>query len=124
MQRILVIDDDEIFRDYLAVLLTRAGYQVRTLPNGSAVETAVETEPFDAIVTDLFMPLADGIETIRAVRKRAPTLPVIGVTGEVEQENDPCRKAMTLLGAKVVLSKPIDASVLLTALREAIAASA
>jgi CheY-like chemotaxis protein len=122
MQRILVIDDDELFRDYLAALLKRAGYQVRTLPNGSAADAAVQAEPFDAVVTDLFMPLADGIETIRAVRKRVPTLPVIGVTGEVEQENDPCRKAMTVLGAKVVLSKPIDASVFLTTLREAISA--
>jgi len=124
MMKVLVIDDDEIFRDYLAALLTRAGYQVRTLPNGSTVETAVQAEPFDAVVTDLFMPIADGIETIRAVRRRSPRLPVIGVTGEVEQESDPCRKAMTVLGAKVVLSKPIDASVFLTALREAITAGA
>ncbi|HYC13912.1 MAG TPA: response regulator [Stellaceae bacterium] len=124
MQKILLIDDDEIFRDYLAALLTRAGYQVRTLPNGSAVETAVQSEPFAAVVTDLFMPMADGIETIRAVRKRVPTLPVIGVTGEVELENDPCRKAMTVLGAKAVLSKPIDASAFLSALREAIGAGA
>ena len=64
MSKILVIDDDRSFRQFLVALLERVGYEVRALSNGLGVEQVLAREPFAAVVTDLYMPGADGIETI------------------------------------------------------------
>lgn len=122
MPRVLVVDDSECFRAYLAELLKRAGYEVHELPDGRCVEAFISVVPFDAVVTDLFMPGADGIETVRTVKRVAPDLPVIGVTGHVPTSHDPCARAMTMFGAEAVLFKPLDAYAFLSILHQAIVA--
>ena len=117
MLKILVIDDDRSFRQYLVALLERAGYAVRALSNGLDVERALASEPFAAVVTDLYMPGADGIETIRKVKKQAPNLPVIGLTGEHLIENDPYQRAMRAFGADAVMAKPLNITVFLAVIR-------
>lgn len=120
MPRILVIDDDEHFRLYMEALLERAGYTVRVCWNGANVETILRGETFDAIIVDLFMPDADGIETVRAAKHVAPAIPIIGVTGAFHEPNDPYAKVMILYGAAAVLTKPLDPARLLDALERAL----
>jgi two-component system cell cycle response regulator len=115
MPRILVLDDDDLFRHYLTSLLTRAGYQVKALHNGIGVEQAMAREKFHAVVTDLYMPHSDGLETLRLVKRLSPSLPVIGITSGIP--DDPCARAMTVLGAEIVLTKPLDEAAFLAALR-------
>jgi CheY-like chemotaxis protein len=115
MPRILVLDDDDLFRHYLTALLERAGCEVRPLHNGVGVERAMARERFDAVVTDLYMPHSDGLETLRQVKRLSPSLPVIGITSGIP--DDPCVRAMTAMGAEIVLTKPLDETVLLAALR-------
>lgn len=117
MSKILVIDDDRSFRQFLVTLLERVGYDVRALSNGLSVEQVIAREAFDAVVTDLYMPGADGIETIRKVKKQAPNLPVIGLTGEQLIENDPYQRAMRAFGADAVMTKPLNTTVFLEVLR-------
>ncbi len=117
MSKILVIDDDRSFRQFLVTLLERDGYEVRALSNGLGVEQVLASEPFAAVVTDLYMPGADGIETIRKVKKQAPSLPVIGLTGEHLIENDPYQRAMRAFGADAVMIKPLNTTVFLEVLR-------
>ena len=69
------------------------------------------------MVTDLYMPSADGIETIRKVKKLAPSLPVIGLTGEHLIENDPYQRAMRAFGADAVMIRPLNTTVFLEVLR-------
>ena len=119
MSTILVLDDDDLFRHYLVTLLERAGYKVHALHNGADVRRMLERWRFDAVVTDLYMPHADGLETLRQVREVAPGLPVIGITSA--HHDDPCVRAMTVLGAELVLTKPLDEDMFLAALRRAVA---
>ena len=123
MPRVLVIDDDQHFRHYLVALLERAGYEVLSLQDGQRASAVLETSTIDAIVTDLYMPNADGIEIVGMVRQRAPSVPVIGVSGGPLRARDPCIAAMKLLGAKTVLAKPLDAAAFLAVLREALASA-
>jgi DNA-binding NtrC family response regulator len=118
--KILVIDDDDRVRQCLTALLSEAGYTVVTEPNGARVEALVEGGGFDAVVTDLYMPEADGIETIGRVRRRAPELPIIGLVGEGNGDDDPCSRAMKMFGAIDVFTKPVDRDRLLTTLARAI----
>jgi CheY-like chemotaxis protein len=108
VKTVLVIDDDPTIRGYLGNLLERGGYGVVMLPDGEHAAGLCERGQFYAVITDLYMPNSDGIETVKAVRRAAPTLPIIGITGTPRHWSDPCARAMRALGASVLLSKPID----------------
>jgi len=117
MRKILVIDNDDLFRHYLTVLLQRAGFEVRALTDGSGFLEAMNEERFDAVVTDLFMPEVDGIEVVINANRKFPGLPVIGVTAaRSDGVDNPCIAAMIRLGAVGVLRKPVDRIELLTIL--------
>ena len=117
MPNLLVIDDDEDYREYLTILLSRRGHRVRGLSTGKSLREAIAAERFDAVITDLYMPSVDGIEVVRAVKQVVPGLPVIGITGS-GGGRDACSRAMVMLGAAVVLTKPIDPTALFEALRQ------
>ncbi|HYM01747.1 MAG TPA: response regulator [Stellaceae bacterium] len=120
MNRILVVDDHEVFRSYVATLLERAGYEVFELPDGGRVGALVSETSFAAIVTDLFMPRADGLEVVRLIKSIAPSVPVIGMTGNHTSLEHTCARAMSAFGADAVLSKPLDAALLLATLQRLI----
>jgi CheY-like chemotaxis protein len=121
MPSVLVIDDSEVCRAYLRTLLERAGYDVHERANGKGVDAFIAATPVDAVITDLVMPGVDGLETIRAVKRLSPFLPVIGITGVACGCDDYHIRAMTLLGATAVLTKPLDPDALLARLGLALA---
>ena len=123
MPRVLVIDDDRDFRHYLVALLERAGYEVLSLQDSGRAKVMLAAECVDAVVTDLYMPNADGIEIVGMVRESAPRVPVIGISGSGLGGRDPCIEAMKVLGAKAVLTKPINVGAFLAELRGAIHAA-
>jgi DNA-binding NtrC family response regulator len=118
-----VIDDDKDFRHYLVALLERAGYEVLSLQDSGRTRAMLALECVDAVVTDLYMPNADGIEIVGLVRETAPMVPVIGVSGSGLGGRDPCIEAMKVLGARTVLTKPLNVIVFLAELRGAIQAA-
>jgi len=122
MPKFLAIDDDEVFRKYLATLLSRTGYEVRSLPNDSLAAAVIESEHVDAVISDLYMPNVDDLEILSYVKRRHPGIPVIGISisGESLGPSDPCSRAMTELGADAVLSKPLDDASLLAIVRGSI----
>jgi CheY-like chemotaxis protein len=120
MPRILVIDSDELFRQYLAALLRREGYRTHAPSNGAEMRWALAAGQYDAVVTELYMPDIDGIEVVRIVKSRFPTVAVVGVTGGSLGPVDPCGKAMLAFGAAAVLTKPIDTEPFLAVLRRAL----
>lgn len=124
MPKILLLDDDALFRQYLTALLKRAGYDVHAYSNGLESLKLIEVERFDAVITDLYMPHVDGIEIVCAVKRHSPSIPVIGISGGPMGSRDPCRTAMTVLGAQAMLTKPIDATAFFAVLRHAIYSTA
>jgi DNA-binding response OmpR family regulator len=79
--RILVIDDDRSIAAAIRTLLTRAGYDVFVADGGRLGIQAFEMSRFDLTMVDIFMPGMDGLETIKAFRDRASSVPIIAMSG-------------------------------------------
>ena len=110
MARILVVDDDASIRLVVRSILERHGHVVEVAKTGHRGTEAVEAFSFDLAIVDIFMPDMDGLETIRAFRKSAPTLPIIVMSGYAFRSiggppPDFFRMAM-VLGASACLRKP------------------
>jgi DNA-binding NtrC family response regulator len=123
MHKVLVIDDDALFRDSLATTLRRAGYAVTACAHARDLAALLATESFYAIVTDLYMPECDGIEVMQRVRRASLGTRVIGISGARLNIDSACFRAIKALGAAGVLEKPLDSEALLALLGEPPAAA-
>ena len=81
MIRILLAEDDESMRVYLARALERVGYGVVAVDRGTAALPLLETERFDLLLTDIVMPEMDGIELAQKAATLAPEMRVMFITG-------------------------------------------
>ena len=81
MIRILLAEDDESMRAYLARALERSGYAVTAVDRGTAALPLIETELFDLLLTDIVMPEMDGIELAQKAAAIAPEMRVMFITG-------------------------------------------
>lgn len=101
---ILVVDDEAGARELFHTILTDEGYTVTLAHNGEEALTAFKRGPFDLVVTDIKMPVMDGLQLLQEIRNTGSRADVIMVTayGEVESY----LKAMSL-GAAEYINKPI-----------------
>src|SRR6187399_3165432 len=116
-RRVLVVDDEAATRAALQGLLESQGYAVDQAANGAAaLERLVELPP-DVIVTDLDMPVMNGMQLLQALRERGYDVPVIVATSAAE-----LRSAVEAMraGATDYLTKPVDFDALLVALERAV----
>jgi len=81
MIRILLAEDDEAMRTYLARALERAGYDVVAVDCGTAALPWLETEAFDLLLSDIVMPEMDGIELAQRCAEMSPMTKVMFITG-------------------------------------------
>ncbi len=81
MARILLAEDDDIMRQFLAKALQRAGYDVEAFGNGLDALDAVSNKCYDLLLADVVMPGLDGIELARRAAKEQPGLKVMFITG-------------------------------------------
>jgi len=81
MIRILLAEDDNTMRVYLARALERSGYAVTDVDRGTSALAWLETEPFDLLLTDIVMPEMDGIELAQKAALIAPDMRVMFITG-------------------------------------------
>jgi nitrogen regulation protein NR(I) len=114
--RVLVVDDEKNITFVIQAMLEKAGYEVLSYnQSGPALESIAE-EDLDAVVTDLYMPGADGMEILDFCRKNHPELPVVMITafGTVE-----VAVAALKRGAFDFVTKPFDQAELLNVIRKA-----
>ncbi|WP_158915447.1 response regulator [Caulobacter sp. S45] len=104
MSKILLAEDDESLRRFLAKALERAGYEVCSCPDGETAVEALDDGPYDLLLTDIVMPGIDGIEVAREAAARQPGLPIMFITGFAAVALAAGGRAPE--GAKV-LSKPV-----------------
>ncbi|HEX8253444.1 MAG TPA: sigma-54 dependent transcriptional regulator [Thermoanaerobaculia bacterium] len=78
--RILIVDDEEVLRDVLDVMLRREGFEILTAASGEEALHVLETEDVDLVILDVMLPGISGIDTLRALRISNPSLPVIVIT--------------------------------------------
>mgnify|MGYP004550340727 CR=1 FL=1 len=81
MIRILLAEDDDSMRVYLARALERVGYHVTAVDRGTAAMPLLENETFDLLLTDIVMPEMDGIELAQRAGTLAPQMRVMFITG-------------------------------------------
>jgi two-component system cell cycle response regulator CpdR len=81
MIRILLAEDDNSMREYLARALERVGYAVTSVDRGTAALALIETSTFDLLLTDIVMPEMDGIELAQRAATLAPNMRVMFITG-------------------------------------------
>ncbi|MGH7957615.1 MAG: response regulator transcription factor [Opitutaceae bacterium] len=122
MARILVVDDDTLFRSTLVAALDHSGHIVLAAPDGITAAHVVKAEPVDVIVTDVHMPEQKGIEMITLLRAAKTCIPIIAMTGSYAH-TQVFQKAATLLGAERVFAKPFRMAELLDAIDELIPAA-
>ena len=79
--RLLIVDDDAVFREELSDLLKDEGHQVVTAPSTPKAIEVLEQQDFDLVFTDLKMPRQSGLDLLREVRRRWPRLLVVMITG-------------------------------------------
>jgi CheY-like chemotaxis protein len=118
LKRILVIDDDDLVRDTLIRILSRAGYEAIAAKDGREGVARFRESPPDLILTDVIMPDQDGIETIVELRQLAPAIPIIAISGGGRARAMQFLDAAHKLGADKVLSKPIKQADLVAAISE------
>ncbi len=121
-KRLLLVEDIELNREIAEVILTEAGFEVESAPDGTdAVAMVKEAEEYyyDAVLMDVQMPIMDGYEatrTIRALpRKDVKNLPIIAMTANALEED---KEAALMNGMNAHIAKPIDVDVLMEVLRQ------
>jgi CheY-like chemotaxis protein len=112
-QRILVVDDEEGMREWLATVLEGLGHQVFTAQDGVEARRLATRMALDFLITDISMPNEEGLGTIRALRKAYPGLKIIAMSGA----NPESLMDAKLLGAHAVLQKPFTSDMLLKRMR-------
>ena len=80
-KRILVIDDEPTALDLLRRILEMNGYEVLSAVNGQKGVELFQQYPCDLVITDMVMPIKDGLQTILDLRSIAPALPIIAISG-------------------------------------------
>ena len=113
---ILIVEDEEALRRGFARILENAGYHVQQAANGEQALHSLDSGDFDLVLTDIAMPELNGVELLRAVRRRDLDLPVILLTGNPSIET---ATAAVEHGALRYLVKPFDAEVLVDAVNTA-----
>ncbi|MBI1963385.1 MAG: response regulator [Candidatus Rokubacteria bacterium] len=121
MAKILVVDDEPDICEILKEMLEGDGHAVTVAGDGHAATRLLDTERVDLILTDIFMPGKDGLETIMEIRRDHPAVKIIamsggGRTGELGYLADAVR-----LGAFGSISKPFEEARVLRTVRDALA---
>jgi DNA-binding NtrC family response regulator len=104
MPTILIVDDDAVVRGLLLELLSEA-YECNT---ASTAEEAIEflnIEHYDAVVTDIAMPLLNGIGLLKRIQSKGLGTPVIVMSGKGDEQDS---QSLLKLGAFAYLTKPFD----------------
>lgn len=120
MPTVLVIDDDDIVRGLLVRALTGARYTVIEAADGEEGLAQARSRAPDVVVTDLVMPVQEGVEIIMTLRQERPRLPIIAISGGVTNSKlylDIAGK----IGARRILPKPFTPKELIQLIEQVLA---
>ncbi len=117
MKHILVIEDEPEVCEVICALLEDSGYTTVSASNGSVALDIVGQQEFDLVLTDLVMPGMEGVETMAALRRVAPKLRVIAMSG-IGSYLDMAKA----VGASMTLLKPFTRDQLVETVESVLAA--
>ncbi len=122
MKRILIIDDEEDVLLMLRQILEMAGYEVHEACNGREGVDLFHEYAFDLVITDMVMPVQDGLKTIMELSEKYPKLPVIAISGGGAVPKERYLTVAGYLGQVYTMPKPLDRLELLDTVAEMLAA--
>jgi len=117
-ERILVVDDEpNMLRLLKTILMGKTGYQVATTNNPLEVGKLLQEESYDLVITDLKMPLVDGMDLIDIIKKVDVNLPIIIITayGTTETSEEAVHR-----GAYDFITKPFRKETILITIKRAL----
>ena len=123
MSHILIIDDDSDLRAMIQEVLLAEGYRVSVAGDGELGVALQRKQPASLLITDIFMPNKEGIETIRDFRTEFPDVPIIAMSGGGRLKRQGDLFTAKELGAAVILRKPFEMTDLLRAVAEVLSGS-
>lgn len=123
VKRILLVEDDAPSGDMLGEVLTRFGYAVERAGNGTEALQRYDSQTVDLVLTDLFMPVMDGMELIAALQRRDPAVRIIAMSGGGSGKLGAVLPVAERLGAVKTLAKPFELEELRRAVAECLDAS-
>jgi DNA-binding NtrC family response regulator len=115
--KLLVVDDDDLIRNWLCAVLKPTGYEVQTASDGLNAVRRMEETRFEAVLTDYQMPRMNGMELLAVVCDRWPGTPVVMLSGMLPGNTS---QLALQQGAYAWLSKPCAADHLLETLEAAV----
>lgn len=108
MARILIVDDDDAVLATMRKTLERAGHSVTVASNGEDGLRLFRASPVDLVITDLYMPEKEGIETIQDIRAEYPKALILAVSGATTSSGEGPLVDAELFGANASLAKPFS----------------
>jgi len=120
MNKILLIDDDNHFREMFAELLKRENFEVIETNDGRNALILYETHKPDLVITDIIMPDKEGIETILDLKRNHPNAKIIAISGGGRTNAMDNLRSARLLGADQTFEKPFDNKEILKSIAELI----
>ena len=103
--KVLVVEDVDLNRQLLEIYLTELNIEVNFAENGKIAVEKAQSEDFDLILMDMQMPIMDGVQAIKILRKQGYRKPIVALTANVMKEDQ--QKCMDI-GCDDFLTKPID----------------
>jgi len=102
--RILVVDDEVALAETLEDLLAFHGYEVKIADNGMSAQSLLNENEFDLVISDIRMPIMDGMQLLQHINEKHRGTPVILISGFSDYDE----KSATEKGAIGLVSKPMD----------------
>ena len=119
MKRIIVIDDDNKGNLMVCRILEKEGYQVSTACNGAEGLKMIMKERPDLVITDLYMPEKDGLETIMELRQTDKELRILAISGGCAKINmADILDTAEMFGADAIMAKPFQLESFLDKVKE------
>ncbi|OHC76111.1 MAG: hypothetical protein A3G18_05680 [Rhodospirillales bacterium RIFCSPLOWO2_12_FULL_58_28] len=115
MTHVLVIDDEEMVRKTIKMILEKVGFEVSLAGNGKQGMEMVVSRPPELIITDMIMPEMDGVETTMEIRSKYPDIKIVAISGGGRVHNLDFLKYAKEMGAHAILPKPFTKEELLGA---------
>jgi len=118
--KILVVDDEELVRDALEMVLLRSGFEVKSAYSAIKGLEICQENQFDVILTDIVMPEMDGVAFIKELRNRNIKTPIITITGGARVGQKNMSSQAKEAGACQTLRKPVNKKQILDAIDKAL----
>jgi CheY-like chemotaxis protein len=108
MATVLVVDDDDMIRDVIRSALERSGHEVLEAAEGSEALRKLKEGGVEVMIVDIMMPKKGGIETLMELRRSAPKVKSIVISGKVDTDSASFKNLIRAFGVGRVFPKPFD----------------